>query len=221
MQLQRNSIMKDLNTKLLNAYAILSKIESLANRENIPRTYTEKQNSEDYAKGLELYRHFIDGGMYDIHKLAGIEPFTGDFQTVHPEFRDEEKLKLLDLVFSPCKSDMIVYKGIPLSEDAIKSYSSKYFSRTVCSTTTKLSTANFYATNGDEELFNPLIITITIKAGTPIAIPLKLLGEGGMKNMEQEVTIGRDVWFEYKNFRQDPNSDEDYPYYLVDAIVHK
>lgn len=226
--------------KLQTLYSILSKIEPLStkthHRNSKPSEDTRKivkkkvhktteasnkPTREDYEKGLELYRHFIEGGSYDTHKLAGIEPFTGDYQTIHPEFRDEKKLKLLDLVFTPCEKDIVVYNGTPVTEDQMDSFKSKYFSRTICSTTTEYSAADFYATSGDEEICNPLIIRILIKAGTPIAVPLKLLGEGGMKNMEKEITIGRDVWFEYKNFRMDPNSDEDYPYYLVDAIVHK
>ena len=154
------------------------------------------------TNGLELYRRFVEGGSYDIHTAS------------------EQTKQALDKVFTPAPEDMVVYKGIPANyadldnlESLIQSYSS---------TTVDSLVAQDYANRAYDigENFVPIKATITIEKGTPIADTRKLLGTGGMKAYEKEITIGRNVNYSYSNLRVH-NEGEDDEYYTVDIRVRR
>lgn len=150
---------------------------------------------------LNLYSAFINGNSNEIHRAA-----------------ESDKVKL-DSVFTPAKESVTVYKGMAVSEEDIQnlsninnSYSSTSFSRT-----TSVDYAN-RAYDMDEG-FIPLVLTVHVAKGTPVANARELLGEGGMRSFEQELTIGRHANWTYTNLRRQYDSVLDEYYYTADAYV--
>lgn len=176
--------------------------------------------SEDMKKeGLELYAKFIKGGSGDIHELAGYNEMK--FGEYDPKKANEEKLKALDTVFTPAKEEKVVYKGTPMTEDQINAMSGKEIVVHSYSSTSKdLYVAQDYAHKADDyEEFYPVYANIKIEKDVPIADTLEVLGGGGMRNYEQEITIGRETVWEYSKFKK--HGDDDEAYYTVDVIVRK
>lgn len=158
---------------------------------------TNKDNN-----GLDLYRKFIEGGSYEIHTAS------------------EQTKRQLDRIFTPATEDMVVYKGIVANysdldnlQSLIQSYSS---------TTIDENVAKDYADKALDtgEDFVPIRATITVEKGTPIVDTRKLLGTGGMKAYEKEITIGRNVQYDYSNLKVH-NEGEDDEYYTVNIHVRR
>ena len=59
----------------------------------------------------------------------------------------------------------------------------------------------------------------TITKGTPVADARKILGEGGMRTMEKEITVGRNASYTYSNLQKHGSGDD--AYWTVDAVVKK
>lgn len=167
----------------------------------------------DRENGLELYRRFVEGESAEIHEMLGYNSMTGTSTQIN-----EKAARDIDSVFSPANSDMIVYKGLPVTEaDIARISNGTYKNPTISSTTTSRSTAQTYAENADFEFTSPLMMNIRVKRGTQIADAQKLLGSSGMKGFEKEITIGRNTTWRFKNLRSTIR-DEDV-YWTVDVTV--
>ena len=151
------------------------------------------------GRSVELYRRFIEGDAFSIHTA------------------DESTKRELDKVFAAATQDMHVYKGIPIDENevnmrglqqAIKSYSSTSMSKV---------TAEYYADTAYDigESMVPVVVNMIIKKGTPIADARKILGNGGMREFEKEITVGRGVEYSYSNLRMVGDR------WYVDAVVRR
>ena len=168
----------------------------------------------DRENGLELYRKFVEGGSPEIHEMLGYDSINS-----RPSGQINEKAaRDLDSVFSPASSDMLVYKGMPVTEaDLARISNGTYRNPTISSTSTSKTTAEFYAGNADFEFTSPLTMNIRVKRGTRIADAQKLLGTTGMKNFEKEITIGRNTTWNFKNLRSTIRDEE--IYWTVDVTV--
>lgn len=163
--------------------------------------------------GLELYRQFVNGGSYDIHKKLGYDPFTGETTAV-----DKNAAKDIDSVFEAAQSDIITYKGMAATDEMIEQIrSGTYQNRTLSSTSMSKVAAEHYASNADFEFTSPLLMNIKIKKGTRVANAQNLLGSGGMKSFEKEITVGRNTTWKFKNLRTVTKHGEDH--YIVDVVV--
>ncbi len=158
--------------------------------------------SNEDNNGLDLYRRFIEGGSYEIHQAS------------------EQIKRQVDSVFTPAAEDMVVYKGIVANysdldnlQSMIQSYSSTTLDRNVA-----IDYADRALDTGED--FVPIRATITVEKGTPIADTRKLLGTSGMKAYEKEITIGRNVQYNYSNL-QVHNEGKDDEYYTVDIRVRR
>ena len=178
-----------------------------------------KDTAKDRREGIELLRRFVEGESVDIHRLAGVNAMMG-FRYDESKV-DEESMRKLDSVFEPAKQEMYLYKGMPMTYEEIMSLEGKHLNHTVSSTTTDEHTANDYAEKAaDQETLFPVKLNITVEEGTPIADVQELLGTEGMKAFEKEITIGRNVVWEYgePTVRTDKYGDE---YYEVNVRVYK
>lgn len=163
--------------------------------------------------GLELYRQFVEGGSYDIHKKLGYDPFSGETTTV-----DKNAARDIDSVFEAAQSDIVTYKGMAVTDEVLGQIQSGTFhNRSISSTSMSKITAESYAANADFEFTSPLLMNIRVKKGTRVANAQKLLGKGGMKSFEKEITIGRNTTWKFKNLRTIDRGGDDY--YIVDVVV--
>ena len=163
--------------------------------------------------GLELYRQFVEGGSYDIHKKLGYDPFTGEEIAV-----DRNAARDIDSVFEAAQSDIVTYKGMAVTDEVLDQIASgTYKNRTISSTSMSKVTAESYAANADFEFTSPLLMNIKIKKGTRVANAQKLLGNSGMKGFEREITEGRNTNWKFKNLRTVSKGGDDY--YVVDVVV--
>ena len=163
------------------------------------------------ARPIDLYRQFIEGGSYDIHTAS------------------ESTKRQLDKVFTPAERDMHVYKGMVIYEDDANMSGMQHAIESYSSTSESRRTAVDYAdrafdlqdewemghTGVIDKPVTPLIVNLTIKKGTPIADARKLLGSGGMRQFEKEITVGRKVQYSYSNLRRVGD------YWQVDAVVRR
>ena len=168
----------------------------------------------DRSKGIELYRQFVEGGSLDIHRKLGFDAMSG--MLIKADAKAERDL---ESVFSPAESDIQAYKGLPVTEEDLERIRSGSFKNpTISSTTTSKVTAQDYANNADYEMTVPLTMNIRIKKGVKIANARKLLGSGGMKGYEKEITVWKGTTWSYRNLVRHENSYGD-EYYTVDVVV--
>jgi len=166
-------------------------------------------------KGLELYRRFVEGESTDIHELFGVDSMYGRELTP-----DEQAIRDLETVFSPAESDMVVYKGMPVTDEDIEQIrSGSYNNKTISSTTFSKAAAETYADNADGEYTLPMTMKIKIKKGTKVADARKILGKGGMKEFEQEVTVWKGTKWKFSNLKEHIDRYGD-TRYTVDVIVN-
>jgi hypothetical protein len=189
-------------------------------------------NKPPTQEGLELYASFINAGdlkptytSADIHRFAGYNPFVvGEYDAAKA---DIEKLRALDTVFVPAKNEGIKYKGSSMTKETIDRLNGhKDLRHSYSSTTLDKTVARDYADRAydinewSEDVVYPVIETIRIDDGVPIANTLEILGEGGMRNFEKEITIGRETIWEYGKFEKHGSDDDDI-YYTVDVFIKK
>lgn len=159
-------------------------------------------NSSNKAEAIELYRKFIEGHAYEIHEGS------------------EENKKKLDKLFEPLEKTTTLYKGIPVTEDDLDNLDNliqSYSSTSVNETVARDYADNAYDLDGE---YAPLIVTFTAEKGTPVLDARKMLGTGGMRGYEKEITIGRNVKYEFgePKLHIDKNGDA---YYTVEAKIKK
>lgn len=167
-----------------------------------------KRKKGNRENGLELYRQFVEGGSFDIHRKLGYDPMFD--RLIDP---DSQVARDLESVFSPAETDINVYKGFPATDAQLDQIRSGSFSNpTISSTTTSKAAAHHYA-DGDPEYTTPVMMNVTIKKGTKIANARKLLGNNGMKAFEQEVTVWKGTKWNFGKLK--PSGDG----YVVNVTV--
>lgn len=202
---------------------ILRAARASANSETIPAEKKETKSkgltAEEKKQGLDLYKVFIEGGSTNIHRLAGYKDFGGGYD---PKLVDEEKMRLLDSVFTPAKEEMHLYKGNPMTQGEIDAILTNggFFNHTLSSTSTSDKTAHWYMDNASEDFGTlPVYMDIRVEPGVPIADAQALLGNDGMKAFEKEITIGRNVEWALEGTRTIFDSAGDQDEYLEMKIV--
>lgn len=170
---------------------------------------------KDYQKGRELYSRFVEGGSYEIHRLFGMDIMTGE-----PTQADIKAMRAMESVFSPTKTDLQVYKGLPITEEGLDIIRQGEMTNQLISSTSKSKvTAQSYSVSDDEdESVTPLLMNITIKKGVKVADTQEILGTDGMKGFEQEVTVWKGTKWKFSNLRENVTRYGDTSY-TVDVIV--
>ena len=184
---------------------------------------SEKELKE---KGLEYLDVWRNGGIIDVHSWAGYNAMSDDFLASYTSSKvDEAKMKALDSVFTPAKEEMTVYRGASMSAEEIERLSDKsHVIRTLSSTSKSSVVAEDYASRAldmDWGEYYPVELSIKVEKGTPVADIGKLLDtEGHMSAYEKEITIGRNVEWEYgKMEKQIDRFGEER--YTCDVIVRR
>lgn len=223
----RKKIEKELyanrGSKTLNEYwnALTSGRES---NETISRLLAERTSATtaanavtDKERGMELYRRFVEGGSTEIHVMAGVDPIHE--YAYNPKNVDEDAMRALDSVFKPAGEKLHVYKGFPMSDEDIDNLHDGV-NHTLSSTSTSKAAAKHYMENAYELDMNPVFMDIEVDADVPVADAQKLLGNDGMKAFEKEITIGRNVRYEYSEpeLMEDDYGDE---WYYVKVKIHR
>lgn len=186
----------------------------------------ELSGKELKEKGLEYLDVWRNGGIADVHSWAGYSVTSDDFLASYADSKvDEAKMKALDSVFTPAKEEMTVYRGASMSAEEIERLSDKsHVVRTLSSTSKSSVVAEDYASRAldiDWGEFYPVELNIKVEKGTPVADIGKLLDtEGHMSAYEKEITIGRNVEWEYGKMKKqiDRFGDERY---TCDVIVRR
>ena len=180
-----------------------------AKQEEEKKTDKQEYSEADKEEGMELFRHFVEGGSMDIHELAGYGMYGGEWRE---EDVNEEKMRQLDSVFTPTEEELHVYKGQPMTEEQIQDIMEHggFFNYSLSSTSTDWHTAVDYMRNADEDFgTKPVYMEITVEKGVPVADVQELLGTGGMKAYEKEITIGRNVQWEVTDTKVVNRGEED------------